>query len=163
MLLKAAVIAAVIFAALAALMGKLYVGAREDLAATEQRLMAANQQTAAQIRINAELRAGIATEQATTKDLLQKMGELDVRYQQEIRRIERTRAASEKAILAAPERAGPVLTFRLRRGMRDVCRSGGGSEADCKTEPVRPGKAGAGAADRDRDDRDHPAGDNDVE
>lgn len=157
------VIALVIVGGAATVLGKLYVGAREDLAAQVILTEAANRETQKQIAENLQIRADFRTEQATTKDLLKQIGDIDVRHQKELRRIEKGRAAFEKAVTAAPERLGPVATALVRRGMRDICRSGGGSEDDCKTEPVRPGKARTGAAGGDRADRDHADGDAPVE
>jgi len=79
-----------------------------------------------------------------------------IRYEKDLARISALRKSTERAALKEPERFGSVATFRLRRGLRDVCRSGGGTPAECKILVPKSRKARAGGSpepDAQDDDR----------
>lgn len=75
-------------------------------------------------------------------------GAEDVRYQKQIRRLQERQKTSDAAAKKYPERYGRIATFNIRRWMRDVCRSGGGSRDDCKIEVPKSRKAKSSAADK---------------
>ena len=73
-------------------------------------------------------------------------GAEDVRYQKQIRRLQEKQRTSDDAARKHPERYGRIATFNIRRWMRDVCRSGGGSPGTCKIKIPKPRKAKSSAA-----------------
>ena len=58
----------------------------------------------------------------------------DTQYRKEIARIQALADSTQRAALKEPERFGRIATFNLRRSMRAVCRSGGGSASICKID-----------------------------
>ena len=112
----------------------------EQKAVVEGALTQANANTVEQKQINSELRAAVAAEQRAVEVLGEERRKDNVRHQKDLARIAEQRSTAEAAARKYPERYGAIATFRLRRSMRDVCRSGGGNPADCKINPVRSGK-----------------------
>jgi len=68
-------------------------------------------------------------------DLINKELQEDVvQHQQEVVRIRGLLESSQAAALREPERFGRIATFNLRRGLRGICRAGGGNKNDCEIE-----------------------------
>ncbi len=141
-----AIVVAVLLAALAAT-GALLKNAYEDIGRVEALYDAQRDETKKAIAQTTALRVQHAV-QIERYTVLQKDRADDVmRYQKDLRRVEALRKTTERAALKHPEKFGRVATIRFRRGLRDVCRSGGGSPADCKISVPKPSKAVAGPAD----------------
>jgi len=125
--------------------GKLYLWKVEELGALEvqyERQRGETQKAIAQIN---GLKA-THLEQIAKFDLLQEWkGSEDVRYQKEIRKLHEQKQTSDEAAQNYPKRFGRIATFNFRRGLRDVCRAGGGSAADCKIEIPKSTKANSTA------------------
>lgn len=64
-----------------------------------------------------------------------------IRFNTQIRRIQAEKESSKRAALKEPSRYGRVSTYYLRRGMRQVCRSSGGTVDECKINIPKPTKA----------------------
>ena len=118
----------------------------EQKAVVESALLTANANTVEQKQINSELRAAVAAEQRAVEVLGEERRKDDVRHQKDLARIAGQRSTAEAAARNYPERYGAIATFRLRRSMRDVCRSGGGNKDDCFIKPVSPAKTSTNIA-----------------
>lgn len=118
----------------------------EDKAELKAALTQANEETSKQKQLNADLRVEHAKQIAVAGTLAEEKEKDNATLQREIRRINERLASSKKAATLHPERYGAVATFRLRRSMRNICRSGEGSQTTCKIKAVRPAKTGAGPA-----------------
>ena len=123
------------------IVGKLYTDKVEEFGALEVSY-AQQQGEVEKAKVEIENLKVIHSVQIEKFDLLQTERLKDeVRYQQDIRRINKLRSSSAAAALKEPERFSRIATFNLRRGMRDVCRRGGGSPSDCKIEIPEPADA----------------------
>ena len=109
----------------------------EDRAEVQAALKQANDETTKQISINAELRADVAAEQRALSVLNQERTKDEIRFQKEIAKINAQRTRAGNLARQHPERYGVAATYGLLRGMRDVCRRGGGTKADCKIAAVQ--------------------------
>lgn len=85
-------------------------------------------------------------EQITKQRMLAEENQRDaVELRQRLKAVQELRSTTGRAALEEPERFGRIATFRLRRGLRDVCRSSGGTQADCKIEIPKPSATTRGA------------------
>lgn len=112
----------------------------EQRGALTQKINEANLETIRQKNITERLRIEVAKEQTALRGMSEGRTADNVRHQKEITRLNSRIESSRKAAVKFPERYGAIATFRLRRGMRDVCRSGKGGTGTCKIISVRPGK-----------------------
>jgi|TARA_Y100000310_G_scaffold195873_1_gene195885 hypothetical protein len=113
----------------------------EQKGALVQKVNEANRETDRQKNITANLRVEIAREQTALISMGLERSKDNARLQKEINRLASRLKSSRDASVKHPERYGAIATFRLRRGMRSVCRSGKGGAELCKIESVRPAKA----------------------
>lgn len=104
-------------------------------------LRVANQNTADQKAITAQLQADVEARDRALTTLDREREKDNVRYRKDLQRITNIRRSSDRAAAEHPERYGRIRTFTARRRMRDICRSGGGTAIDCKIDPVRSRKA----------------------
>lgn len=58
--------------------------------------------------------------------------------------LRQTQDSLSAALEREPARTERVANYLFARGMRDVCRASGGSQADCKISLPKPAKAGSG-------------------
>lgn len=101
----------------------------------------------------AELEAKYAQQQAETQKAIKQISDLKLEHQQQIHAmdnqlkdrnremvalrkqsnaIRNTSNSLQQALAQEPVRAGRASTYLYLRGMRDICRSGGGTAKDCK-------------------------------
>jgi len=148
------------------ILGILLVIALTALAASGALLKAAWQDVA-------ELEAKYAQQQAETQKTIKQISDLKLKHQQQIHAMDNqlkdrnremvalrkqsnairsTSSTLQKALAEEPVRAGRATTYLWARGMREICRSGGGTAADCKiklpkspkAKPRNPAKGGDG-------------------
>ena len=60
--------------------------------------------------------------------------------------IRETSSSLQKSLAKKPVRTGRVASYLLARGMREICRSGGGTKADCKIVLPKSTKTKPGSA-----------------
>ena len=142
----------------AVILGILLVVALAALAASGALLKAAWQDVA-------ELEAKYAQQRAETQKTIDQMNTLKLEHQKQIHAMDNqlkdrnremvalrkqsnairsTSSSLQKALQREPVRAGRAATYLYLRGMRDICRAGGGTAADCKisipkSAPAKPG------------------------
>ena len=144
---KYLVIAIVVLGALLASSVKLYLWKRDELTALEVKYVVQQKETEKANALVKSMEALHESQISRFTDLQKERTNDATRFQQEIRRINKARETSERAALQSPERFGRIATFNLLRGMRDVCRSGGGNPATCKIEIPKSPKANSSTAD----------------
>lgn len=127
-------------------MTQLWLGARDDLAGLKVQYTAQQKETEKANQHIKDLNALHDLQRTRYADLEKERGKDAIRLQEEIRRINKVRETSEKAALKHPERFGNIATYNLRRGMRDVCRSGGGTPETCKIEIPKSSAPGSSAS-----------------
>ena len=136
----------------AVILGILLVVALAALAASGALLKAAWQDVA-------ELEAKYAQQQAETQKAIKQISDLKMEHQQQIHAMDNqlkdrnremvalrkqsnairsTTTTLQKALEKEPVRAGRAATYLYLRGMRDICRAGGGTAADCKIKLPKP-------------------------
>jgi len=116
----------------------------EDRATVQAALKEANGETNEQIKINGELRADVKAEQRALSVLGKERTDERIRYEKRISKINAQRGRAAKLAIKEPKRYGVAATYGLLRGMRDVCRRGGGTKADCKIGSVQAPAPGPG-------------------
>ena len=110
----------------------------------------------------AELEAKYAQQQAETQKAIKQISDLKLEHQQQIHAMDNqlkdrnremaalrkqsnairsTSTTLQKALEKEPVRAGRATTYLYLRGMRDICRSGGGTAQDCKIKLPKSPKA----------------------
>ena len=136
---------AVLLAALAGT-GALLKNAYEDTGRVEALYDAQREETKRAVAQTTVLRVQHAVQAERYTALQRDRADDSIRYQRDLRRVESLRKTTERAALKHPEKFGRVATIRFRRGLRDVCRAGGGSPAACKISVPKPPKAAAGPA-----------------
>lgn len=130
----------------AVILGILLVVTLAALAASGALLKAAWQDVA-------ELEAQYAQQRVETQKTIDQMNTLKLEHQQQIHSMDNqlkdrnremvalrkqsnairsTTTTLQKALEREPVRAGRAATYLYLRGMRDICRAGGGTAADCK-------------------------------
>ena len=148
----------------AVVLGILLVVALAALAASGALLKSAWQDVA-------ELKAKYAQQQAETQKAIQQISDLKLEHQQQIHAMDNqlkdrnremvalrkqsnairsTTDRLQKALEKEPVRAGRAATYLYLRGMRDICRAGGGSPADCKIKLSKPPTAKPNNSTKDR-------------
>ena len=60
--------------------------------------------------------------------------------------IRETSSSLQKSLAKKPHRTGRVASYLLARGMREICRSGGGTKTDCKIVLPKSPKTKPGSA-----------------
>jgi hypothetical protein len=70
----------------------------------------------------------------------------EIRYQRDVARITGLLESTQAAALKEPERFGRIATYNFRRGLRQVCRSGGGSRDDCAIDIPKPAATDSGSS-----------------
>jgi len=138
---------AILIAALGVL-GKLYTAKLEEFGRLEATYEVQRGETKKALAIADGLRLQHVAQVEKFKVLQDWKGAEDVRYRKQIRRLEERRDTSVEAAAKFPERFSRIATYNLRRGMRDVCRAGGGSPADCKIEIPKSPASKPGPADQ---------------
>jgi hypothetical protein len=136
----------------AVILGILLVVALAALAASGALLKSAWQDVA-------ELEAKYAQQQAETQKAIKQISDLKLEHQQQIHTMDNqlkdrnremvalrkqsnairsTTTTLQKALEKEPVRAGRAATYLYLRGMRDICRAGGGTAKDCKIKLPKP-------------------------
>ena len=122
----------VVLLALLAGTGALLKNAYEDIGRVEALYDVQREETKRAVAQTTALKVQHAVQVERYTTLQKDRVDDSIRYQQDLRRVEALRKTTERAALKHPEKFGRVATIRFRRGLRDVCRAGGGSPADCK-------------------------------
>jgi len=138
---KILVITIIVLGGALTLATELWLSARDDLAKNQVKLDDANAETIKQKLQNTLLKLEAAKAIGQITVMAEERKNDAIRYQTELNRINSRLVSSKKAATEHPERYGAIATFRIRRGMRDICRSGEGSPDTCKIKSVRPAKA----------------------
>lgn len=110
----------------------------------------------------AELEAKYAQQQAETQKAIKQISELKLEHQQQIHAMDNqlkdrnremaalrkqsnairsTSTTLQKALEKEPVRAGLATTYLWARGLREICRHGGGTAQDCKIKLPKSPKA----------------------
>ena len=139
----------------AVILGILLVVALAALAASGALLKAAWQDVA-------ELEAKYAQQRAETQKTIDQMNTMKLEHQKQIHAMDNqlkdrnremvalrkqsnairsTSSSLQKALEREPVRAGRAATYLYLRGMREICRNGGGTAADCKIKLPKAPKA----------------------
>ena len=139
----------------AVILGILLVVTLAALAASGALLKAAWQDVA-------ELEAQYAQQRAETQKTIDQMNTLKLEHQQQIHSMDNqlkdrnremvalrkqsnairsTTTTLQKALEREPVRAGRATTYLYARGLREICRNGGGTAADCKIKLSKSPKA----------------------
>ena len=110
----------------------------------------------------AELEAKYAQQQAETQKAIQQISDMKMEHQRQMHAMDNqlkdrnrematlrkqsnairsTSTTLQKALAENPVRAGRATTYLWARGLRDICRAGGGSPSDCKIHLPKSPKA----------------------
>tara|TARA_R100001198_G_scaffold11969_1_gene5106 strand:+ start:370 stop:873 length:504 start_codon:yes stop_codon:yes gene_type:complete len=110
----------------------------------------------------AELEAKYAQQQAETQKAIKQISDLKMEHQRQMHAMDNqlkdrnremaalrkqsnairsTSTTLQKALAENPVRAGRATTYLWARGLRDICRAGGGSASDCKIHLPKSPKA----------------------
>ena len=147
------------------ILGILLVIALSALAASGAMLKSAWQDVA-------EAEAKYAQQQAETQKAIKQITDMKIEHQKQIHAmdnqlkdnnrqmvelrkqsnaIRNTSNTLQKALEKEPVRAGRATTYLYLRGMRDICRSGGGTAQDCKIKLPKSPKAKSSNPAKSRD------------
>ena len=142
------------------ILGILLVIALSALAASGAMLKSAWQDVA-------EAEAKYAQQQAETQKAIKQITDMKIEHQKQIHAmdnqlkdnnrqmvelrkqsnaIRETSSSLQKSLAKKPHRTGRVASYLLARGMREICRSGGGTKTDCKIVLPKSPKTKPGSA-----------------
>lgn len=118
----------------------------EDNAQLEQRLIDQRRETEQANALITDLKVQNALHNQELSQLETARAQERIDHAKQIQKIRQQLESSTRAALEEPARFGRIATYNLRRLMRSVCRSGGGTADDCRIEIPEPVAAAAGAA-----------------